>query len=249
MTKLYTVDALVIKGYDYGEADKILTLYTREQGKVQAIAKGVRKPTSRIRGGVQLFTHSRMLLYRGRTLDTVTQAESQEVFAGIREDLIRLTCASYISELLDAAVPDREPNQRIFILTLMCLGLLLGDDPELSIRLYEMRLLHLLGYRPSLTNCNVCHNSLEGSLFKLSAETGGLVCKNCSAEISGENWISAGTASILNKLLSIDLRQVFRLKVSRKSRMEMDFALKNYLEYYLERPMKSRVLLQSLLRS
>ena len=115
MGKLYRVDALIIRARDFGEADKILTLYTKECGKIQAIAKGVRKPTSRLRGGVQMFAHSRLLLYRGRSLDIVSQSESVESYGSLQEDLVRLVYASYLVELLDIAVPEREPNEISFL--------------------------------------------------------------------------------------------------------------------------------------
>lgn len=248
MPKLYSVDALVIKARDYGEADKILSLYTREQGKIQAISKGVRKPASRLRGGVQLFSHSRLLLYRGRTLDTVTQAETREAFAGLRDDLARLAYASYLVELLDHAVPEREPNERLFVLTLVCLGLLLGEDPELVMRLYEIRLLALLGYRPFLAGCIVCRQPLGLGDYYLQPGQGGLVCRKCRGEGPGKGRVSPGTVQVFSRLLAADPRQIFRLKVPAAMREEMDAALGYYLEYYLERTIKAKKVLDSILK-
>jgi DNA repair protein RecO (recombination protein O) len=136
MSKIYSVEALVLRARDYGEADKILTLYTKEQGKVSAIAKGARKPKSRLRGGVQLFSHSRIVLYRGPSLDTVTLAETVQAFAPLREDLTFLSYASYLVELLDCAVPEREPHEGIFHLAINCLELFPEKDPELVARLF-----------------------------------------------------------------------------------------------------------------
>ncbi|ATW27323.1 DNA repair protein RecO [Candidatus Formimonas warabiya] len=246
MTKLYSVDALVVRTRDFGEADKILTLYTKEQGKVQAIAKGVRKPTSRLRGGVQMFSHSRMLLYRGRSLDTVSQAETVEAFGGLQDDLLRLIYASYLAELLDGAVPDREPNEKLFLLTLLCLGLLLGDDPELICRLYEIRLLYLLGYQPYLTECMLCHRSLGGGSFFLDPEAGGILCQNCVGDRGAKSAISPGTVLTMQKMLSMDPRQIFRLKISPMMRNELEKAFEHYLEYHLDKTLKAKRVLKTL---
>lgn len=247
MSKLYAVDALIIKSRDFGEADKILTLYTREQGKIQAIAKGVRKSVSRLRGGVQMFAHSRLLLYRGRSLDTVSQSENIEAFGGLQDDLTRLVYASYLVELLEIAVPDREPNEKIFLLTLVSLGLLLGDDPELVCRMFEIRLLYLLGYHPYLTECMMCRKPLGAGTFYLSPEAGGIMCRDCAGEIRGKSGISAGTILTMQKLLTADPRQLFRLKIAQGMREELEAALGNYLEYHLDRGVKAKTVLKSLM--
>lgn len=250
MSKLYSVDALIIRARDYSEADKILTLYTKEYGKIQAIAKGVRKSVSRLRGGVQMFAHSQLLLYRGKTLDTVSQSESIEAFGGLQDDLVKLVYASYLVELLEIAVPDREPNEKLFLTTLLSLGLLLGDDPELVCRMYEVRLLYLLGYHPYLNECMICRRFLGGAgVFFLSPERGGIVCQSCSHNTGRGGSISPGTVLTIQKLLSTDIRQVFRLKISKRQRVELDTALGNYLEYHLDRAVKAKKVLKSLLKN
>ncbi|MDD2497906.1 MAG: DNA repair protein RecO, partial [Desulfitobacteriaceae bacterium] len=240
MSKIYSVEALILRARDYGEADKILTLYTREQGKVSAIAKGVRKPKSRLRGGVQPFSHSRVLLYRGPSLDTVTQAEAVQAFAPLREDLTFLSYASYLVELLECAVPEREPHEGIFRLAVNCLELFPEGDPELVARLFEMRLIYYLGYQPYLIGCMKCGGTLEAGPFYLDPGIGGLVCRKCSLDPHGKTRVTAGTASTLNGLLSLDKKSLFRLKISSGTRREMDAALRSYLEYYLARKLKSR---------
>jgi DNA repair protein RecO (recombination protein O) len=102
--RLYRTEAIVIKRSDFFEADRLLTLYTPKLGKIRAIAKGVRKPTSRKSGHVELFTHSQLLIAKGRNLDIVTQAETVHAFRSLREDLLRTTYAFYGAELLDLFV-------------------------------------------------------------------------------------------------------------------------------------------------
>lgn len=248
MTKLYSVDAIIIRARDYGEADKILTLYTKEHGKVQAIAKGVRKPASRLRGGVQLFSHSRILLYRGRTLDTATQAETKEAYAGLRDDFLRFAYASYFLELVDSAVLEREPNEGLFVLILISLGLLMGNDPEIIARLFEIRFLHQLGLRPFLRACLDCGRPVKNGIFYVVPALGGLICADCQGEKTGNTWISAGAAQTMNKLLSIDPRRIFQLKISPAMRKEIESALEKNLEYHLEKTTKAKVVLNSMFK-
>jgi DNA repair protein RecO (recombination protein O) len=248
MSRLFDVDALIIRARDFGEADKILTLYTREYGKIQAIAKGVRKPVSRLRGGVQMFAHSKLLLYRGRSLATVSQAENIESFGSLQEDLVKLVYASYLAELLDIAVPEREPNERLFLTTLLAFGLLLGEDPELVCRMYEIRLLYLLGYHPHLAHCMVCRRGLGAGAFFLDPERGGIVCAECSGRRSLEGSISSGTILTMQKLLTIEPRQTFRLKISPGQRGELEKALESYLEYHLDKAVKAKKILKALIK-
>lgn len=240
MSKLYSVEALVIRSRDFGEADKILTLYTKQQGKVQAIAKGVRKPVSRLRGGVQPFAYIRLLMYRGKTLDTVTQSENIRAFAALREDLVRLSAASYLSELLEAAVPEREPHEGIFQLAIISMELLQLGEAQTTVRFFELHLLDLLGYRPMLFGCTVCGRSLEDGSFYLDPEAGGLVCRDCATEIHGLTRISPGTALTMERLMTMDAVGLSRLKISKAAHGEMDAALGKYLEYHLEKRFKSR---------
>ncbi|MEG3067513.1 MAG: DNA repair protein RecO [Syntrophaceticus schinkii] len=112
---IYKAEAIVLRSIVYGEADRILTLFTREDGKVSAIAKGVRKTTSRLRGAVQLFSHTRLVLYSGRSLDTVSQGEAEDEFSYLERDLECFATASYCAELVSRLTPEREaPAEGVF---------------------------------------------------------------------------------------------------------------------------------------
>ena len=151
--KSYQTEAVVLRSRKYLEADCLLTLLTKEKGKLSAIAKGVRKSKSKLRGGVQVFTLNDMLLYRGRNLDTVTQSQCLETFAPLQEDLRSVAAASYWSELLDSLTPERERDIRLFQLAVAGLHLLCLSSNEIIVRGLEIKLLSYLGYRPHLDGC------------------------------------------------------------------------------------------------
>ncbi len=108
--RLYRTPAIILKRQDFGEADRILTLFTPERGKLRVIAKGARKITSRKGGHIELFTYSNLLIAKGRNFDIVTQAETIQSFRKLREDLSRITYAYYIAELVDLFTQENEAN-------------------------------------------------------------------------------------------------------------------------------------------
>jgi DNA repair protein RecO (recombination protein O) len=201
--RLFRVQAIVLKRSDYGEADRLLTLYTPDLGKLRAIAKGARKPSSRKSGHVELFTHSAFLIAKGRHLDIVTQADTLDAFLPLRENLDRLGFAYYLAELVDQFSlegdsssrgefhvpedPDTSPmeaaveNQPLFDLLFHSLQWL-GDkttDPALLARYFELHLLQFVGYRPQLYKCVNCGKPLEPIDNFFSAEAGGVIDPTC----------------------------------------------------------------------
>lgn len=152
--RTYRTEAIVLRRKDFGEADRILTLYTPARGKVRAIAKGIRKPRSRKAGHLELFTRSQLLLATGRDLDIVTQAEMVDAYRPLREELLRGAYAGYLVELLDRFTPDAEENDELY--SLLREGLTWAStapDLALAARYYELQLLGLAGYQPQLQRC------------------------------------------------------------------------------------------------
>lgn len=236
---LYKTDALVIRARNYGEADQILTLFSREWGKIQAIAKGVRKPKSRLRGGVQLFSYSNFQLYKGRSLDTVTQVEQKESFIWLQTDLELLTYATYLMELLDAAILENEEGQGIFLLTLTCLYLMQSVQPKLVVRCFELKLLQLLGYQPQTKCCVNCGQEVSGNKKYFSFDLGGVLCRQCLQADVGSHEVNGGTLAVISHLFKVDLRKLDRLKIPEPVEQELAHISKLYLMSKLEKRFRS----------
>ena len=146
---LYKTEGIVLRTRNLGEADRIITLYTREHGKVEGVDRGSRRVRRGLMGGTQLFTHGRYMLYSGRSLETVSQAEIKRSFVGLRDDLVKLAHASYIAELLDVSLEPGEPSEDLFVLLQESfVAIDDGLSPALVSRWYELRLMDLLGYQP-----------------------------------------------------------------------------------------------------
>ena len=179
----YNVTGIVLRRIPFGETDNILTIYTRERGRLSAIAKGARKAISRLAGSSEVLTCARFNLASGKSLEVVTQAEVKNAFASLRSDLPRLAGAQYMAELVNHFVVDEDPHEELFVL--LRTGLLLMEraaDPQTAVRWYELRLLGLVGYGPDLRECAVCHDPVPGpdasasDIYAASASNGAVLC-------------------------------------------------------------------------
>lgn len=237
---LYKADALVLRVRDFGEADRILTLLRREEGKTQAVAKGARRPRNRLAGASQVFTHASLLLFHGRALDTLSQAEILDSFGNLREDLTKLAYASYLAELTDELIRDNDPHPGVFVLLLASQHLLaVGAPPEPVAHSYELRLLNELGYRPVLEACVNCGGPLTGGRVRFSPNAGGVLCTNCLGEDQSGATLSRGAVETMRHLLTADLSRVHLLRLETGMAREIAEAIKHYLIYRLDRRLKS----------
>ena len=245
----YRAEAIVLRRSNFGEADRLLTLFSRDKGKIRAIAKGARKPQSRKTGHVELFMRSRFLIAVGRELDIVTQAEVVDPYGGLREDLIRVTYAAYFVELLDRFTVEEDRNPALYDLLAATLERLsAGEEPRLVVRHSELRLLALSGYRPQFFSCVVCEKAVveEDQLF--SAELGGVLSSGCEHRDRHARPISAGALKVLRYLQTRDWQTVRALRLRANMHGELERLMHHYLLYILERNLKSVEFLHRLRR-
>ncbi len=236
---LYRTEAIIIKRTDLGEADKILTLYTPSYGKLRAIAKGVRRPTSKLGGHVELFTRSRVQLARGRDLDIATQSEIIRAYPCLREDLIRTTYAFHAAELLDNLTGERIEDQALYDLLAQTLERLdTEESPEIAARFFEVQALRLLGYQPELHRCLRCGNTLQPVVNYFSTASGGMLCPDCSLGGRSGLALSVNGLKVLRVLESGDYALARRLRLTAQLRNELESALRSYLQFVLERRLR-----------
>lgn len=247
--RLYRTEAIVLKRHDFGEADRILTLYTPDRGKLGAIAKGVRRIASRKSGHVELFTHASLLLAEGRNLDVVTQAETIDPFGAIREDLIRTTYAYHVAELIDRLTPESSPSPATFALLRDTLAAIAAaEDASLAARFFEVRLLGLLGYRPELFQCVACGRSVEADDNGFSPDLGGVLCPMCAASHPDAVPLGAREFRVLRFLQTRDWAMVRRIELTPATRGALERLTHACLRQVLERDLNSVVFLRGLRR-
>jgi DNA repair protein RecO (recombination protein O) len=246
--RLYRTEAVVLRRHDIGEADRLLTLYTPGMGKLRAIAKGVRKPTSRKAGHLELFTHSTLLVARGQNLDIITQAEMLHPLRALREDLERLTYAHYVAELLDCFAVEGQENKLAFDLLVATLQRLCEThDLLLTARFYELRLLALEGYQPQLFRCLGCGDTIQPIVNYFDPHRGGVLCPRCGEGLlaasggSGRRVrpVPVNTLKVLRYLQTHDYAQCIRLRLTSGTHRDMEMLMMHYLTYILERNLKS----------
>jgi len=238
--RVYKTEAIVLKRTNLGEADSIITFYTPNLGKIRAIAKGVRRPKSKLGGHLDLLTQSSLLLAQGQNLDVITQCQTIESFLPLRSDLWRTSCAIYVVELVDQFTAEEVENYPIYrLLQTALLRLCEAQSNELVLRYFELQLLSHLGYQPELHQCLNCRAplALGRNLFSISG--GGVVCPNCVKKEQLGRPISVDAIKVMRFLLKNDISSASRLKVSLDLSRELEQLMREYIRYLLEREVKS----------
>jgi len=238
--RLYRTDAIVLSRTDVGEADRILTIFTPSRGKLRVMAKGVRRPTSKLGPHLEYFTRSELMLAKGRELDVVTGAETRDAYLGIREDLERMAHASHLAELVNRLTQDREENGRVFDLLARSLRLLAdGVDPFGVSRHFELALLTAVGFRPELYKCVRCGEDLQPTTNALSPALGGMLCPACRVADSSARQLSVNAQKYLRTLDRAGLGEAIKLRLDDSLRSEIEGALAAYLRHIIERDLAS----------
>ena len=236
----YRAEAVVLRRHDFGETDRILTLYTPTHGKLRAIAKGVRRITSRRSGHIELLTRVKVFLARGRELDILTQAETVEAYRPLREDLYLTACGYYVAELVDRVVADRIENPRLYGLLVSTLERLATDRrPEVALRHFELHLVRVIGYEPVLHRCVICSTNLSPGTHLFASEEGGTVCGGCAAKTPGALSLSLNCLKALRWLSQDDYSEVSRLRLSSELSRDVTRILHSYLRYVVEDEIRS----------
>jgi DNA repair protein RecO (recombination protein O) len=251
----YQTRAIVIKKTKLGEADRILTLYTPDLGKIQAVAKGVRRPKSKMAGHLELLTHSQVSLARGRNLDIITGSQTIDSFLPLKTDLWLASYGLYVIELVNQFTPDQAEDEALFRLLLETLTNLCTTDRRhpstsseqaLLLRYFEMKLLDMAGFRPHLQACVACRQPLAPVVNSFSANSGGMLCPLCAGKQPLAYGISVNTLKVLRFVQENGFDAVSRLKTSPSLARELEAVTRHYLRYLLEREVKSAAWLDTL---
>lgn len=237
----FRVTAIVLRHSDWGEADRLLTLFTREVGKLRAVAKGARKARSRKAGHLEPFTHVRLQLAKGRDLPIVTQAETVDAYIPMREDLIKTGYAAYAAELLDRFTYEEEIESSIpFRLLAETLGRISQEnDAWLAVRYYEMRLLDHLGFRPQLFKCANCEEAIEPVDQFFSPLAGGVICPRCGHGLPGLWTISVDALKYLRHFQRSGYGEASRAHPVPEVKQELETLMQGFFTYLLERELNT----------
>jgi DNA repair protein RecO (recombination protein O) len=249
----YQTEAIIIKKTRLGEADRILTFYTPDMGKVQAVAKGVRRPKSKLAGHLELLTHSTVSLTKGRNLDTVTGSQAISSFLPLKSNLELCARALYATELVHQFGVDRQENRHLFRLLLELMHELGNSEPVLNgrpeadpravadglLRYFEVHLLHAVGYRPQLEQCVACRQPAPTTGTYFSYASGGVVCPKCRSSQRYALQLSTDSLETLRRLQNGDWTAARQAGAEARTRRDTELLMRNYLKYLLERDIRS----------
>lgn len=236
---LHKCEGIVIRTNQYGETNKIVTLYTKEIGKVGVMARGANKPSSRLTAVSQLFCHGYFLFQRGKGLGSLQQGDIVESMRKVREDIFLTAYCSYIVELTDRVTEDNQKNPFLFeLLRLTLQSINEGKDPEILTFIYEMKMLSVIGIAPELSQCSCCGAS-EGK-FAFSVREGGFICHRCFHRDPHLLKVSEGTLKLLRIFFFYDLHKIGNISVKETTRKEIRKVLDAYYETYSGIVLKSK---------
>jgi DNA repair protein RecO (recombination protein O) len=241
---LYRDEGVVLRVQKLGEADRIVTLLTRRNGRVRAVAKGVRRTRSRFGATVEPFSHVDLQLYTGRSLDVVVQAESLHAYGEVLvADYARYTAGTVVLETAERlTAEEREPSLRLFLLVVGALRALTEEhrDPSLVLDAFLLRAMAVSGYAPALEECARC--GAPGPHRAFSIPAGGAVCAVCRP--AGAASPSPVAMRLLLDLLTGDWEGA--TASDQRTRREASGLVAAHLQWHLERGLRSLPLVERL---
>lgn len=226
---------------DYGETDRILTVLTREHGKIGVIARGARRAQSRLASRTDLFVRSRMQLARGRgELDVLTQAEPLAAPA-VAHDARRAACAALCAELTDRVLENAHADAEIYALVAAALRACADPerDPRAAVVWFARRMIDRLGYAPQLHDCASCGRTLPAQPAGFSVIAGGLLCAGCAAHDLAAIECSVRVIKVLRTAASGDAELWARLRLDAATLGVLELIVERELEQHLDRRLRS----------
>jgi DNA repair protein RecO (recombination protein O) len=247
--RVYKTEAIVLRTMDLGEADRVLTVLTPRLGKLRVIAKGVRRPRSRIGGGLQPFSDVQLVLAVGRTFDVITSSSLEDPHLGLRNDLHSTAAAWYLVELVDRFVEGGADTHEPFRVLAQGLSALdAGDEVsrEVVARWFELALLDAMGFRPELGRCLECGATIEPEGNAFSASGGGVLCPQCHHASHGARPVPSDALKVLRHLQRSPLVGVLTLRLAPALHREVERLLHAAVSAVLERELRSRDFLEEI---
>lgn len=232
-----TLQAIVLRHANYRDNDRMLALLSPLHGRVDALARGCRKPKSPIMASSEVFVHGEFVLFQQGGRYTVTSCEITDSFYPLRLDDYRMTCGMYLLELAQAAAQPEQPANELYALMLTALYHLayIKDEPPLSVVSATLLLFaNLAGYRPRLNHCASCRQALDTTDgAALVSAAGGLCCRACAP--NNADWLSAGEIAWMRSTLATGFTQ----QQQKTDASRLFVPLRRYVESRLDQTIKS----------
>lgn len=243
MGTTYNTDTIVLKQFDLGEADKIITFCSRDRGQIRAVARNARK-SGRFSGAVQPFTYNNITFYQGKSLARINHVENKYPFSTLREDLVKMSYASYMAEVVSKVGVEGEPQPGLFSLLLSCFHKLISarrDNFSWINIIFKLRVLSITGHRPRLDYCPNCGSMIRANhRYCFDIAGGGLFCSNCCRG-NGEEIIQLSPTSleVMKKYLDSGFNIPREFDHPDQVLKTLDSLLDKFITYHLDIGIKS----------
>lgn len=237
---LRNVQGIILRTMDYGEGNKIITIFTPEIGKVSVMARGAKKLKSRHAAATQLFTHAEFILYKQQgQMGTLNQAEIVDAHQSLREDLFQSAYSSYLAEMVDRMLGDEEGSSYLFEqLSASLRAIEEGKDMQIIVHIFEMKMFEFTGYLPNVINCVSCASDTQLSRF--STKLGGFLCSRCHYKDTYAAVISDAARKLLQLFVRIDIRRLGSVQVKEETKAQLKPIMRNYMDAHIGIRWKSR---------
>jgi len=248
--RLRTVEAVIISHKDFGEADRFVTMFSLEGGKIRGLAKGVRKMGSRKAAYLEPFMQSKVVIARGKTFWIITQADAIRQHLSIRDSLKKTASAAYVMELVDRFTIEEEPAPPVFHLIAKTLKRVdERADTYNALRYYELQLLEYAGFRPDLTDCVACGKVITAQDQFFSTAQGGVICPQCGALYHPARRVSMDVLRYLRHLQRSSYDAIADVEISQKVRVEMSALINSYIASIVERRLNAQEFIRQVIHS
>lgn len=229
----YKTKGIIIKRADSGEADRIITVFTENLGKIRVAGRGTRRITSKLASELDLFNYTDFLITNGKNLDIITGAVAIEKFKSLKKDLKRIAASEYLSNLVDRLSAEGHSEKELFLLFKNIFYFLDKEkrnfEPWLIVRNFEWEFLKKSGHKPDFYNCSSCHKKLKPEKNYLSSKGSGIICSFCGQKDQKARLLSNNTIKILCLLEKRDFEKIKKIKLAEFQKKE----IKKTLQYFL----------------
>jgi len=245
---IHKTEAIVLNRRNFRETSLIADFYTRDFGKLSGILKGIRTEPGKFASSLEPFSHNEIIFYKKRNsaLHLVSQVDSRDNFDHIRQNILKISIGSFMMELLSVVMPAEDKNEEVFDLTLACLQeLRTAYNPDKVMTIFKIKMLALSGFKPHFDSCISCGNRILGE-SKFSLALGGLLCSSCYKKDLSSRHIFRGTIASILHIEKNDMKNNLNLGMNPQIKKELDLILNAFLNFHLEKELKSQRVMNKL---
>jgi len=245
---IHKTEAIVLNRRDFRETSAIANFYTRDFGKMSGILKGIKGQPAKFASQLELFSYNDIIFYQKRnsSLHLVSQCDIIDNFNSIRQNIFKVGISSLMMELISAIMPQEDANEEVFNLILAILKELeTNNNPDKIMTIFKIKILALSGFKPHFDSCVSCGFKVVGQ-SKFSLERGGLLCSRCCNKDLKARSIFRGTVASILYIENNDFKNNLNLGINPQIKKELDVILNAFLNFHLEKELKSQKVLNKL---